>query len=70
MTQSERARASTGIIWDEETTFPFFEDEDAVGVYGFGHQDKAAFAEAVKRLRLPQRRLGGRRGASWEVRRG
>ncbi|MBF4194570.1 hypothetical protein [Mycolicibacterium phlei] len=34
-------------VWDENTTFPFFEDEYASGVYGFGHQDKEAFAASV-----------------------
>jgi hypothetical protein len=34
-------------VWDKDTTFPFFEDEDAYGVYGFGHQDKATYAALV-----------------------
>lgn len=34
-------------VWDSEHTFPFFEDEDAAGVYGFGHIDKATFAAQV-----------------------
>lgn len=31
--------------YDKHRTFPFFEDEN--GVYGYGHTDKAEFAEAV-----------------------
>jgi len=34
-------------VWDENTTFLFYEDEDASGCYGFGHQDKASFAASV-----------------------
>lgn len=35
------------MVWDDHTKFPFFEDEDGGGVYGFGHQDKDAFARAA-----------------------
>jgi len=33
--------------FDAEHTFPFFEDENANGVYGYGHTDKAEFAAKV-----------------------
>lgn len=33
--------------YDENKTFPFFEDESATGVFAFGHLDKTEFAEAV-----------------------
>jgi hypothetical protein len=33
--------------YDNEHTFPFFEDENADGVYGYGHTDKADFAARV-----------------------
>ena len=32
---------------DATHTYPFFEDEDAYGVYGHGHVDPATFAVAV-----------------------
>lgn len=32
--------------WSDEVTYPFVEDENA-NVTGYGHQDKAAFAEAL-----------------------
>lgn len=35
-------------VWDDENTFPFIEDENAV-IYGYGHHDKAKFVEVVKR---------------------
>jgi hypothetical protein len=35
--------------WDADNTFPFFEDEDATGVFGFGHIDKDMFATEVNR---------------------
>lgn len=35
------------VRWDAEHTFPFFEDENADGVYGYGHTDKAEFARLV-----------------------
>lgn len=34
-------------VYDESHTFPFIEDENANGVYGFGHTDRAEFAAAV-----------------------
>jgi hypothetical protein len=33
--------------YDAERTFPFFEDENGDGVYGYGHADKAEFAAKV-----------------------
>jgi len=30
--------------YDEKHTFPFVEDENAFGLYGWGHQDKVSFA--------------------------
>jgi hypothetical protein len=38
--------------WDEENVFPFIEDEDAYGIYGWGHHDKALFAALVNRYDL------------------
>lgn len=35
------------VQFDEHHTYPFFEDENAYGVYGYGHTDKAEFAAAV-----------------------
>lgn len=35
------------VYMDETHTYPFFEDEDAHGVYGHGHVGPAAFASAV-----------------------
>ncbi|KQO98596.1 hypothetical protein [Leifsonia sp. Leaf264] len=35
------------VKWDDERTFPFFEDEQAIGIFGYGHTDKQAFAAAV-----------------------
>lgn len=35
------------VLWRKDLTYPFFEDEDANGLYGYGHQDKVAFATAV-----------------------
>jgi hypothetical protein len=35
------------VRWDADRTFPFFEDDYGSGVYGYGHQDRAAFAAAV-----------------------
>jgi hypothetical protein len=35
------------VPFDAEHTYPFFEDENADGVYGYGHTDKAEFAAAV-----------------------
>ena len=35
------------VLWREGLTYPFFEDEDANGVYGYGHQDKETFANLV-----------------------
>lgn len=32
---------------DAEHTYPFVEDEDAYGVYGYGHHDKQEFARLV-----------------------
>lgn len=33
--------------WHDHTKFPFFDDEDGGGLYGYGHQDKDAFARAA-----------------------
>lgn len=38
------------MVWDDENTFPFIEDEDANGLYGFGHHDKDEFAAAANRF--------------------
>lgn len=35
------------VEWDATHTFPFFEDENANGLWGYGHQDEAEFAEAA-----------------------
>lgn len=35
------------VRFDDEHTYPFFEDNNANGVYGYGHTDKAEFAAAV-----------------------
>jgi hypothetical protein len=35
------------VQYDAEHLFPFFEDENAAGVYGYGHTDRAVFAAAV-----------------------
>lgn len=35
------------VVWDAERTFPFFEDENGNRLWGYGHQDKSAFAELV-----------------------
>lgn len=40
------------VMWDSERTFPFFEDENATGVYGYGHTDKAEFAANVNEYDL------------------
>lgn len=37
------------VYMDETHTYPFFEDEDAHGVYAHGHIVKSAFAAAVNR---------------------
>lgn len=37
--------------WDAEHTFPFFESEDAV-IIGYGHPDKAEFAQLVRQYDL------------------
>lgn len=39
-------------VFDDVNTFPFIEDEDGYGVYGYGHHDKAEFATAVNRFDL------------------
>lgn len=33
--------------YDADHTFPFYEDENAYGVYGYGHGDATEFANAV-----------------------
>jgi hypothetical protein len=35
------------MVWDEDHTFPFFEDENADAIYGYGHIDDALFAQQV-----------------------
>lgn len=35
------------VKYDAERTFPFYEDENATGVYGYGHTDKDEFAASV-----------------------
>lgn len=35
------------VRWTEDLVFPFFEDENANGVYGYGHTDKETFARLV-----------------------
>ena len=35
------------VQYDATHTFPFFEDEDAYGVYGYGHVDPDTFAADV-----------------------
>lgn len=35
------------MAWDAEHTFPFFEGEDGSGCFGYGHQDRDAFAAAL-----------------------
>lgn len=35
------------VQWDAEHTFPFFEDENGDGVYGYGHHDKEGFARQL-----------------------
>lgn len=40
------------VNWSEDLTYPFFEDEDATGVYGFGHSPKGQFAEDVYKYDL------------------
>lgn len=40
----------------DDRTFPFFEDENGNGVYGYGHTDKAEFATAVNKY---DRYVGG-----------
>lgn len=40
------------VVWDDENTFPFIEDEDAYGLYGYGHHAKDEFAAAVNRYDL------------------
>ncbi|MGC5027432.1 hypothetical protein ACLQ3K_22010 [Tsukamurella sp. DT100] len=34
-------------VYDDNHTFPFFEDENGYGIYGYGHIDKAEFARLV-----------------------
>lgn len=34
-------------IWDAKHTFPFAEDENALGLFGYGHQNKVEFALKV-----------------------
>lgn len=34
-------------VYDQDRTFALVEDEDASGVYGYGHRDKAEFAALV-----------------------
>lgn len=34
-------------VWTGGKVYPFFEDEDVTGVYGYGHQNKEEFARAV-----------------------
>lgn len=45
--QVELTETDFTVRWDDEHTYPFFEDDYAKGVYGYGHTDKAAFAAAV-----------------------
>ena len=33
------------VEWDADHTFPFFENENANGLWGYGHQDKGTFAQ-------------------------
>lgn len=35
------------VRWDNDITYPFFEDEDGSYLFGYGHQDKAEFARLV-----------------------
>lgn len=35
------------VQWDAEHKFPFFEDENADGIYGHGHHDPVEFARLV-----------------------
>lgn len=35
------------VQWDAAHKFPFFEDENADGIYGYGHHDPAEFARLV-----------------------
>lgn len=39
--------ADFNTVWDSELTFPFIEDQSGIGVYGYGHTDKAEFASSV-----------------------
>lgn len=41
-------QAELTLRYDDEHTFPFVEDENA-NITGYGHQDKAAFADQVNR---------------------
>lgn len=35
------------VPYDNTHTYPFFEDEDASGIYGYGHTNEKEFADAV-----------------------
>jgi hypothetical protein len=39
--------ADFDVQFDADHKFPFYEDENGCGIYGFGHMDKAEFAAQV-----------------------